>query len=142
MKEAKSGRRKTVVKRKAPSRNFDEYLAAVPQRGRGALKQIRTAIPRSRLRQPKQLVMASSRSDTRQSWCGTPRFRITACSLPPPSSTHWKKISKASPHRKEPFISRWTSPPHRANQETGQTARRLARNKKALTEYLCVSARC
>jgi hypothetical protein len=58
MKKAKSGRPKTVVKRKAPSRNFDEYLAAVPQRGRGALKQIRTAIPRSRLRQPKQLVMA------------------------------------------------------------------------------------
>jgi uncharacterized protein YdhG (YjbR/CyaY superfamily) len=44
MKKAKAGKRKTVAQRKAPPKNCDEYLAAVPQRGRAALKQIREAI--------------------------------------------------------------------------------------------------
>jgi uncharacterized protein YdhG (YjbR/CyaY superfamily) len=44
MKKPKTRSRKTVVKRKAPPRNFDEYLTGLPQRGRGPLKQMRAAI--------------------------------------------------------------------------------------------------
>jgi len=44
MKKAKARRRKTVAKRTALPKNFDEYLAAVPESSRSALNQIRAAI--------------------------------------------------------------------------------------------------
>jgi len=44
MKKAKRGIRRTVLKRKAPTKTVEEYIAAVPRPAREALSEIRTAI--------------------------------------------------------------------------------------------------
>lgn len=44
MRKSKSANRKTAAKRSGAARNIDEYLAGVPEPGRGTLQKIRAAI--------------------------------------------------------------------------------------------------
>src|SRR6266478_8717652 len=111
MKKVKSGKRNSAEKGTGAPKDFDEYLAGVPEPGRGTLNRIRAVI---RSAMPADATEAIS--------YGIPAFKYKGslawyaafsnhCSLFPTASVIevFKNNLRASPHPKGPFISPRTS---------------------------------